>query len=586
MTKKTQLIIIITCLILGITLSMPQSAVASGTFRTTDGVHLRSGPSTDASSIMVVSVNTAVDVTEHDPAGWSKVQVDGISGYIRSDFLKAPASDDSPAAFRTTAGVHLREEASTASASIMVVSINSTVDVLNHDPAGWSRVRVGDKHGHIRSDFLKSANASSLSSNSNAGSEASSGEIIATLKTIGEVNLRAGPSTTTNIIRKLPGDTSVEVYADENDWSKVKVSGTDGYIRSDLLAAAPTSSSASAEEQPIGIYKTVGTVNLRASASTSSSILSTLTKDTNVEVFANESDGWSRVRVSGVRGYIKTELLTEASSASSEGPIAVLKTVGTVNLRARASTSSSIIAELSKDTLVDVYAYEDDWSRVRVNGANGYIRSDLLASANASLTPAIATVEISGTINLRSGPSTSANLLRELKPGAVVEILENESNGWSKVRVSGVNGYIRSDLLGVSAMGPVELIDWSEAIKLVPMHTDVRVIDVRTGISFNIRAFSTSSHIDYEPSTREDTDTIYRIRNGVKSWAARPVWVIVGNRTFAASTHGMPHDVSTIRDNGMDGHLCLHFKGTTVSSKSYERDMQKAVQEAYDKRPR
>jgi len=161
--------------------------------------------------------------------------------------------------------------------------------------------------------------------------------------------------------------------------------------------------------------------------------------------------------------------------------------------------------------------------------------------------------------------------------------LENESNGWSRVRHNGTVGYIRSDLLGPGR--GIELIDWSSVKSIVPTGVNLRVVDVRTGISFNLRCFSKSGHADVEPPTQSDTDAILRTRNGVWAWAPRPVWVTIGERTFAAALNGMPHDVSTIRNNGINGHLCLHFNNTVTNSKSYQKDLNNAVTEAWNKRP-
>jgi len=92
--------------------------------------------------------------------------------------------------------------------------------------------------------------------------------------------------------------------------------------------------------------------------------------------------------------------------------------------------------------------------------------------------------------------------------------------------------------------------------------------------------------MDVEPPTRADTEAILRTRGGVWAWEPRPVWVTTGGRTFAAALNGMPHDVSTIRDNGMNGHLCLHFGNTVTNSQSYQRNLRAAVAEAYAARPR
>jgi len=110
----------------------------------------------------------------------------------------------------------------------------------------------------------------------------------------------------------------------------------------------------------------------------------------------------------------------------------------------------------------------------------------------------------------------------------------------------------------------------------------MRVLDVRTGLSFNLQSFSKSGHADVEPLTAADTATILSTRGGVWSWAARPVWVTIGDRTIAAALNGMPHAGSTISGNNMNGHLCLHFGGTVTNNKSYQQDLRNAVQEAFN----
>jgi len=140
-------------------------------------------------------------------------------------------------------------------------------------------------------------------------------------------------------------------------------------------------------------------------------------------------------------------------------------------------------------------------------------------------------------------------------------------------------------LLGVGGIR-VESIDWAQARTLIPINVNLSITDVRTGIRFQLRGFSRSGHMDVEPPTRADTEAILRTRGGVWAWAPRPVWVTTGGRTFAAALNGMPHDVSTIRDNGMNGHLCLHFGDTVTNSKSYQQNLRNAVAEAFNARPR
>ena len=322
-------------------------------------------------------------------------------------------------------------------------------------------------------------------------------------------------------------------------------------------------------------------VNFRDGASLDSHVIKTLSLGSKVDVLEHDPAGWSKVSVGGTVGFIKSDFLTIPAGAGS----VAFKTTDGVNFREGASLDASVIRTLSMGTGVDVLEHDPlGWSKVSLDGSVGFIKSEFL-----SITGSVGTVgnflkTVDG-VNFRSGPSTDANILDTLNPNTDVEIIERYSSGWSKVRFEGTVGYIRADLLSATGR-TVELLDWSYVRTIIPRGVPIPVIDVRTGIRYNIQCFSVGDHADVEPITKADTDTMFNIRNGVWSWAARPVWVTIGDHLIAASLHGMPHDVSTIPNNGMNGHLCLHFLGSTTSSSSasYKADLQNAVQEAWNAR--
>jgi hypothetical protein len=67
------------------------------------------------------------------------------------------------------------------------------------------------------------------------------------------------------------------------------------------------------------------------------------------------------------------------------------------------------------------------------------------------------------------------------------------------------------------------------------------------------------AHIDAEPLTPEDTQTMLGAYHGKWSWGRRPVPLNYEGRVFAAFMNGMPHGFSSIKDNGMPGHFCVHL---------------------------
>ena len=107
----------------------------------------------------------------------------------------------------------------------------------------------------------------------------------------------------------------------------------------------------------------------------------------------------------------------------------------------------------------------------------------------------------------------------------------------------------------------VVLSHWSEVKPILPLRTPLRIVDVYTGITYYVASFSNGNHADVETVTAHDTALFLESR---KVWfGGRPVWVTIGDTTYAAALYDVIHGGSTIPDNNMDGQICLHFFGST-----------------------
>jgi len=202
-------------------------------------------------------------------------------------------------------------------------------------------------------------------------------------------------------------------------------------------------------------------------------------------------------------------------------------------------------------------------------------------------------------LNLRSNPSTTAARITTVNRGSIVYATDLRDGEWFAVTVNGQAGYMYAAFLteapqaAVSATGEVviseingtvERLHWSEARQLTTIGTTLTIIDVRTGITWQMASFSNGNHSDVEPLTAADTAAMQQAWGGRWCWTPRPVHVIVGDRVLAASLNGMPHAGWTRRDNNMNGHVCLHFYGSRThnGNRSHERDHQNAVNEAFN----
>jgi hypothetical protein len=111
----------------------------------------------------------------------------------------------------------------------------------------------------------------------------------------------------------------------------------------------------------------------------------------------------------------------------------------------------------------------------------------------------------------------------------------------------------------------------------------ITVYDVKSGKTYKVRQLASGNHCDVEPLTAEDTAIMKEINGGEFTWSPRPVWVTFDGMTIACSIHSMPHDVSTIKDNNFNGHVCMHFLGSKThnGNAAYTQDHQDAVQAAW-----
>nr|WP_239422066.1 hypothetical protein [Bacillus sp. CGMCC 1.16541] len=129
----------------------------------------------------------------------------------------------------------------------------------------------------------------------------------------------------------------------------------------------------------------------------------------------------------------------------------------------------------------------------------------------------------------------------------------------------------------------LQMLLWDEAKEVIPNKKIFTVIDMETGLSFNVQRRAGSQHADVQPLTKKDTKIMKKIYNGEWSWKRRAAILIVGDQMIAGSMHGMPHGAGAL-ENDFPGHFCIHFPGsTTHKSRNTDRAHQLMVLKAAGK---
>lgn len=102
--------------------------------------------------------------------------------------------------------------------------------------------------------------------------------------------------------------------------------------------------------------------------------------------------------------------------------------------------------------------------------------------------------------------------------------------------------------------------DWQTEVRSrIKSMPKVIIYDFMSGAHYNINVFSVGRHADGEPPTQQDTQIMEKAL-GYNNWDPRPVWVIFSDgRVYMGSTHSHGHEVDHNANNGLTGHICIHF---------------------------
>jgi hypothetical protein len=109
----------------------------------------------------------------------------------------------------------------------------------------------------------------------------------------------------------------------------------------------------------------------------------------------------------------------------------------------------------------------------------------------------------------------------------------------------------------------IEILPWNTVNKMIPNKSFFTIIDVETGLSFNVQRRAGSKHADVQPLTKKDTEIMKSIYSGKWSWDRRAILIQYNDRLIPASMNGMPHGAGALQ-NGFPGHFCVHFYGSTT----------------------
>ena len=280
MKSKKSIKSIVMFAILGImTLFFINMSFAANTAKVSvETANLRETADSEGKILDQLSMNEEVEILEKTE-NWYKVKTKNVTGYIRSDLLtvKDEETEETEKTEENTDTTVENEENTQNNENETVVEDNKEenkqeektkivledtklkiVPVINATDIievkanqevtiietinDWVCIQTETTKGWIRNEKLKSKQDEEKADEQEAESEEKNEEYseetkLKTLYIASEtVNLRKEPSTDSEIVSRLSLNVAVDVYSEENGWSKVKVGEQEGYISSSLLS--------------------------------------------------------------------------------------------------------------------------------------------------------------------------------------------------------------------------------------------------------------------------------------------------------------------------------------------------------------
>ncbi|MGU8876755.1 SH3 domain-containing protein [Clostridium perfringens] len=390
-----------------------------------------------------------------------------------------------------SSSLNVREGASTSSKVIGSLSGNTKVIIVGEEGAFY-KIEYTGSHGYVAKEYVKDVTESS---NSNQGTQTQekpsipeNTEKTGIVNVSSSLNVREGASTSSKVIGSLSGNTKVTIVGEEGAFYKIEYKDSHGYVAKEYVKDVTESSNSNqgtqTPEKPsipentekTGIVNVSSSLNVREGASTSSKVIGSLRGNTKVTIVGEEG-AFYKIEYKGSHGYVAKEYVkgvTESSNSNQgtqtqEKPsipentekTGIVNVSSSLNVREGASTSSKVIGSLSGNTKVTIVGEEGAFYKIEYKDSHGYVAKeyvkDVTESSNSNQgtqtpekpsipenTEKTGIVNVSSSLNVREGASTSSKVIGSLRGNTKVTIV-GEEGAFYKIEYKGSHGYVAKE---------------------------------------------------------------------------------------------------------------------------------------------
>ncbi|MDM5196196.1 SH3 domain-containing protein [Bacillus hominis] len=326
------------------------------------------------------------------------------------------------------------------------------------------------------------------------------------------LHVRAGSSTSHDIISRVYNGQSLNVIGEENGWFKINHNGQTGYVSGEFVSknGATNNNVSTGGNNKV----TANVLRVRTAPNTSSAISGRVYEGQTLNVIGQEN-GWVKIKHNGQVGYVSGEFVSGVSSNGGSTnnndqinvqPASGNYTVNVSSLRVRTgpSTSHPTIGSVKKGQVVQVVGEVQDWFKINYAGQTAYLSKDYVTKggSNENVTQGNnqeqnnnVTVQTGGTyvvnatsLRVRTGPATYHSVIGGVLNGTTLNVVGSEGS-WFKVNYQGKTGYVSSEFMKFVKGGTAtpEQPEQPNQGAIGDYYINVSALNVRSGEGTNYR---------------------------------------------------------------------------------------------------
>ncbi|MCX0404897.1 SH3 domain-containing protein [Clostridium perfringens] len=489
-------------------------------------LNVRTSPNENGQVIGNLHKNDKVNVLDKSIDGWYKIDFNGRRAYVSSKYVnlisyknnevktevkKEPIEGTGKVNINTA--LNVRQASTTNSRIIGSLKGGKKVNIIS-ESNGFYKIEFNNSYGYVYSKYISKDGDSEKvqvvkqeevkkekvdESKKEAKATPKAEPVVLAVRSLNKtgivnvsssLNVREGASTSSKVIGSLSGNTKVTIVGEEGEFYKIEYKGSHGYVAKEYVkdvtesnnsnqgTQTPEKPSTPESTEKTGIVNVSSSLNVREGASTSSKVIGSLSGNTKVTIVGEEGEFY-KIEYKGSHGYVAKEYVKDVTESNNsnqgaqtpEKPSApestektgIVNVSSSLNVRSGASTSSKVIGSLGGNTKVTIVGEEGAFYKIEYKGSHGYVAKEYIKDVTESnnsnqgtqtpekpsapeSTEKTGIVNVSSSLNVREGASTSSKVIGSLSGNTKVTIVGEEGEFY-KIEYKGSHGYVAKEYI-------------------------------------------------------------------------------------------------------------------------------------------